>query len=256
MVRVTRRVFLMSCAALSAGCATRRPAPGAGVPVAQKVRQPAVGQTWRYTKRDLYTHAVVYDEVDRVAAIDRYIEIESSNEAMGHEHTGKASWGSALLRKFAGRRERPAGALPGEVQGPWGMVLVDPHWSQLQVFEAPVPLWPAQLRPGWQTRVSTKYKIPDNEGALRWDQTMKAHSWETVTVPAGQFMALRYTNSIRFACDDFARKDCTRQETLWFAPEVGRWVARESNGSYYADDSAYDQAIEEGGYRWELLAWT
>ena len=256
MAELTRRAFVLSCAALPVACAARRPAADAGVAPAQKVRQPAVGQTWRYAKRDLYTHALLYDEVDRVAAIDRYIEIESSHEAVGQEHAAGASWGSALLRKFAGHRARPAGALPGEVQGPWGMVLVDPHWSRLQVYAAPVPLWPAQLRPGWRSRTSTEYQIADNEQALRWDQTMKAHAWENITVPAGRFTALRYTNSINFACDDFARKDCMRQETLWFAPEVGRWVARESRGSYYADDSAYDQVIQEGGYRWELLAWS
>jgi hypothetical protein len=255
MAQVTRRFFLLSSAALSAGCATRGPSPN-GTPSAQKIRQPVVGQSWRYAKHDLYTHAIIYDEVDHVASIDRYIEIDSNNQATGHENDGKTSWGSALLRKFTGHRDRPAGALPGEVQSPWGMVLVDPHWSKLQVYETPVPLWPAQLRPGWETRVSTHYKTSDNGEALRWDQTMKAHAWETITVPAGRFTALRYTNSIKFGCEDFARKDCTRQETLWFAAEVGRWVARESAGSYYADDSAFDQPFVESGFRWELLEWS
>jgi hypothetical protein len=256
MARVTRRFFLASSAAWSAGCATHGASSTATLSPAPKIRAPAVGQSWRYAKRDLYTHAIVYDEVDRVASIDRYIEIDSSNQASGQENAAKASWGSALLRRFSGHRQRPAGALPGEIQGPWGMVLVDPHWGKLQVYETPIPLWPAQLRPGWQVRVNTKYKTPDSEGGLRWDQTMKAHGWETITVPAGQFRALRYTNSIDFGCGDFARKDCTRQETLWFASEVGRWVARESSGSYYADDSASDQPFAEGGYRWELLEWS
>jgi hypothetical protein len=256
MAQVTRRFFLMSGAAWSAGCALRRSASDADAGSAEKVRQPAVGQTWRYAKHDLYTQGLVYDEVDRVAAISRYIEIDSSHEATGHEKAVKDSWASSVLRKFAGRRDRPAGALPGEVQGPWGMVLVDPHWSELQVYETPVPLWPAQLRPGWQTRIATTYKTSGSDDALRWDQTMNAHAWESITVPAGQFKALRYTNSIKFGCGDFARKDCTRQETLWFAPEIGRWVVRESAGSYYADDSAFDQSYVEGGYRWELLEWS
>jgi hypothetical protein len=256
MARVTRRSFLLSSAALSVSCATRGPASGVTAAPAPKIRQPAVGQSWHYAKHDLYTHALIYDEVDRVAAIDRYIEIDSSNQATGHEKDANASWGSALLRKFTGHRDRPAGTLPGEIQSPWGMVLVDPHWSQLQVYETPIPLWPAQLRPGWGTRVSTHYKTSDNGEALLWDQTMKAHAWETITVPAGRFTALRYTNSIKFGCENFARKDCTRQETLWFAAEIGRWVARESAGSYYADDSAFDQAYVENGFRWELLEWS
>ena len=121
------------------------------------------------------------------------------------------------------------------------MVEVDPHWSQVQVYETPIPLWPTQLRPGWQTRVSTSYKTPADQNALPWDQTMKAHGWETITVSAGQFKALRFTNSIRFTHSDFSRTDSVRQETLWFAPEVGRWVVRESMGSYYLADSTIVQ---------------
>jgi hypothetical protein len=219
MARVTRRFFLLSCAAWSAGCATQP--PGASVSPAAKIRAPTVGQSWRYAKRDLYTHAVIKEEVDRVASIDRYIKIDS-----------------------------------GEVQGPWGMVLADPHWGQIQVYETPVPLWPVQLQPGWQTRIKTQYKTATNGEGLHWNQTMKASAWETVTVPAGRFTALKFTNSIEFGCGDFARKDCRRRETLWFAPEVGRWVARESSGSYYADNSASDRSVPEGGFRWELIEWS
>jgi hypothetical protein len=136
------------------------------------------------------------------------------------------------------------------------MVLVDPHWGQVQVYETPIPLWPEQLRPGWHTRVHTKYKTPGNQDPLPWEQTMKAHSWETITVPAGQFKALRFTNLINFRNGDITRTDSVREETLWFSPEVGRWVARESRGSYYIDDSAVDQPFNENGFRWELLEWS
>ena len=85
---------------------------------------------------------------------------------------------------------------------------------------------------------------------------MKAESWETITVPAGQFKTLRYTNRINFQDSDFARTDAMRHETLWFAPEVGRWVARQSTGSYYLDDSVVDQPYTENSYRWELMQWT
>jgi len=255
MAQVTRRFFLLSSVALSVGCAMRRPAPDAGLASAQKIRQPIVGQSWRYAKHDLYTHGVVYDQIDRVAAIDRFIEIDSSNEGRT-QNAAAASWGSSLLRKYFGHRARPAGALPGEIQGPWGMVSVDPHWDQLQVYETPIPLWPVQLQPGWQIRVNTKYRTPGSDEALSWDQTMKAHAWETVTVPAGRFNALRYTNSINFASGEFARTDSVRRETIWFATEVGRWVARESAGSYYAGGSRADQPYIESGYRWELLEWS
>jgi hypothetical protein len=252
MAQVTRRFFLLSSAALSVGCAIRESRAEA-LQGAQNVRQPAVGQSWRYAKHDIFTRAVVDDQVDRVATVDHSVEITSSYQTANDE---KARWGVGLLKKYLGHQDSPAGTLPSEIQDPWGMVALDPHWSQIQVYETPIPLWPAQLRPGWRTRISTKYKTPTNQDGLPWDQTMKAHAWEKISVPAGQFTALRYTNQIQFQSGDFSRTDSLRHETLWFAPEVGRWVARESTGSYYLDDSVVDQPYHESGFRWELLEWS
>jgi hypothetical protein len=218
------------------------------------VRPPAVGQSWRYTKRDIYTHAIVDDEIDRVAAVGRTIDIDSRSEAA--KRTADTTWGTAWLRKYIPRRELPEGPLPSEIQSPWGQVLVDPHWSQVQVYETAIPLWPAQLVPGWKTHINTKYKTPSNESGLPWDQTMVAHDWETITVAAGQFRALRFTNVVNFKSADFSRETSQRKETIWFAPEVGRWVARESTGSYYIDDSSVDTPYDEPGFRWELTEWT
>ena len=85
---------------------------------------------------------------------------------------------------------------------------------------------------------------------------MRAHAWETISVPAGQFKVIRFTNSINFKNRGITRTDSVRQETIWFAPEVGRLVARESRGSYYVDDSAAVQPYNENGFRWELLEWS
>jgi hypothetical protein len=256
MAHVTRRFFLLSSAALSVGCTIRGSAADATAQPAQNVRQPAVGQSWRYAKHDIFTRGVVDFEVDRVDTVDHSVEIGSSYQTATDENGANARWGAALLRKYMGHRDSPAGVLPSEIQDPWGMVAVDPHWGQVQVYETPIPLWPTQLRPGWQNRVSTKYKTPANQDGLPWEQTMKAHAWETITVPAGQFRALRYTNMIQFRNGDIARTDSVRRETVWFAPEVGRWVARESTGSYYLDDSVADQPFNESGFRWELVEWS
>jgi hypothetical protein len=234
----------------------RRPAADAAMPPSVNVRQPVVGQSWRYSQNDLYTRALVGVQVDRVTVVNRTVEISSSSEALKDEDAAKSRWGTDFLRKYLGHRDKPAGALPSEIQDPWGMVLVDPHWGQVQVYETPIPLWPAQLRPGWRTHTNTKYKTPLNQDARPWDQTMKAHAWETITVPAGQFKSLRFTNSINFSSGDITRTDSVRQETVWFAPDVGRWVARESKGSYYVDDSAVDTPYDENGFRWELLEWS
>jgi hypothetical protein len=255
MAQVTRRSFLLSTAAFSVGCATHREGLAGRDASAPTARPPAVGQSWRYAKRDYYTHAVIDDQIDSIAAVGRTIDIDSRSEA-AKAGAETATWGTAWLRKYIPHRELTDGPLPSEIQDPWGKVLVDPHWGQVQVYETAIPLWPNQLVPGWKTHLNTKYKTPSNETGLPWDQTMAAHDWQMISVPAGQFRALRFTNLINFRSTDFARSASQRQETVWFAPEVGRWVARESSGTYYIDDSSVDTPYNDPGYRWELLEWT
>jgi hypothetical protein len=256
MVQVTRRSFLLSAAAMSAGCASHRHGAAEPQTPAPSLRQPAVGQSWRYAKHDYYTGKVIDNQVDRITAVGSTIDIDSRSEAVSAAKTGRSSWGSSWLSKYVPHPNSPDAALPSEIQQPWGRVLVDPHWSQVQVFETPIPLWPIQLQPDWKYHVLTKYKTPSNQDGLPWDQTMTAHAWESITVPAGTFKALRYTNLINFRSADYARTASQRTESIWFAPEMGRWVVRESTGIYWFDDSAADTPYNESGYRWELLAWT
>lgn len=253
MHNITRRYFLLGSAAFPVACAINR---GGSPPASQQVRQPNVGQSWRYAKSDLITSRVLDTQTDQVAAVGQTVDIDSRLVAAadkGPAHS--SSWGTNWLRKHADA-VTPETEVLSEIQDPWGKVLVDPHWSKVQVFETPILLWPAELRPGWSTNIKTKYRVAENGDAYPWEQTMKADSWETVTVPAGQFKALRFSNLINFRDSDFARTAAVRQETVWFAPEVGRWVARESKGTYYLVDSVSDQAFNENYYRWELLAWT
>ncbi len=258
MARITRRLFLLSSAALPLGCATRRSGVAQSGASAPAVRQPATGQSWHYAKHDLYTHALIDDQIDTVAAVGQTVDIDSRTEAGQSATAAKATWGTSWLRKYVPHHDKPpAGPLPDEVQDPWGKVLVDPHWGQVQVYESPIPLWPAQLTPGWHTYINTKYKTPNHEvDGLPWSQTMTAQEWETVNVPAGRFRALRFINKIGFRSTDFSHTAAQRQEKIWFAPEVGRWVARESSGSFYIEDSSVDTPYDEPGYRWELLEWS
>jgi hypothetical protein len=253
-MRLTRRSFLIASAALPVGCAADR--MGTRIPESASstaLRQPMTGQSWRYAKHDLFSGSRLDTQVDRVSAVDRTIEIESQTE--GDTPAGSSASGATWWRKHFDR-PRSAVALPAEIQSSWGMVVVDPHWGRVQVYEPAIPLWPTNLQPWWQTRIKAKYKSSEEGPALPWDQTMKAEAWETISVPAGQFKALRYLNVIRFVNSDPGRTDSVRQESIWFAPEVGRWVVRESKGSYFLDDSVDDTQAVESSFRWELLSWT
>jgi hypothetical protein len=255
MTQLSRRFLLLSAAAASAGCALRARGILSDDKPAAAVRAPLVGQSWRYAKYDLISGAFVENQTDRVAAVGGTIAIESHSDTGKDAASAHPSWGAELLSKFRGG-DATAAALANEIQDPWGMVLVDPHWGQAQVYKAPIPLWPTQLQPGWRTHFRTQYKTAAHESSLPWEQTMQAHAWETVSGPAAEFKALRFTNQINFGHPDPARTNSTRRETMWFAPEIGRWVARESLGTYYLDDSVDDTSSNESSYRWTLLEWT
>jgi hypothetical protein len=252
MLKLTRRSFLLSSVALPMDFMLQPLAANPISVASTEVRPPRPGQSWRYTRHDGVTGQLLGAQVDRVSVADHTVQIESWSEPVpaGAE---SSSWGAKWLRPF--ERQVAQSRLLSEVQEPWGMILVDPHWDLVQVYQRPIPLWPTQLRPGWRSVVNTQYRTVEATN-LPWQQTMKAHGWESISVPAGRFMTLRYSNVINFGHSDFTWINAVRKETLWFAPEVGRWVARESRGSYYHDDSVADQPYSENSYRWELLDWS
>lgn len=253
MAMSTRRDFIFAAAVVSAGCVAREIKAPASTGGAAKLRQPAGGQSWRYAKHDVFAGRLVDTQTDRVSGVDQAIEIETRSENTVGAPIKYPSWGAAWWHKYLGR-DPSAGLLPNEIQEPWGMVLVDPHWAQLQVYKSPIPLWPSELRPGWSTTVDTYYMIPSSEETMPWQLTMHALRWESVTVPAGQFTALHYYNLINFRFTNVSERTAAlRQENIWFVPEIGRWVKRESYGSFREDVGT---EITEGSYRWELLDWT
>lgn len=253
MALSTRRDFLYLAAAASVGCVARgadTPAPRAAAPA---VRPPAMGQSWRYAKHDYITGELLDTQIDRVSKIGQSVEIESLSETGENRALTYPSWGESWWRQYMNGDAARIGGLI-EIQNPWGMVVVDPHWSDMQFFEKPIPLWPSELRLGWSRVVSTHYKIPGSEEAMPWQLTMDGLRWESVTVPAGRFTALRYFNFIDFRYSIFAdRTAAQRMEYVWFAPEIGRWVKRESMGTFHEQ---LRSEVNESSYRWELLSWT
>lgn len=254
MKGISRRAFLLSSISLPLGCTLAQSlAPGARArdqnPVTS-VRRPQPGQRWRYAKRNGFTGKLVETQFARITEVGETINIERQREAEEKTYrSGSSEW-------LLGDQPVAAAEMQGEVQHPWGMILVDPHWDLLQVYQTPIPLWPAELRPGWSSFISTTYKTPLSDWGISWQQTMQAHAWEKIRVPAGEFLALRYTNRINFTHSDFSRRDCVREETLWLAPEVGRWVSRRTSGTYYRADSIIDTEFDEDSYHCDLLEWS
>ncbi len=232
-MKLSRRAFIASAALAPVACGVPL-SYERGIPVAQPnplplVRSPQVGQEWSYIKRDVFSGKQLGIVTERIASV-----------------------GSTVV---VARTDENGGKLANEVQAPWGMVMTDPHWSHVINFNPAVPLWPQELSASWNKQSITKYTLagyPDSSHG--WQLYMSAHGWEQIAVPAGSFLTLRYQNLINYESNDDNKVNCIRKETIWFAPSVGRWVARESSGSYMIQGQI-GAAILEDSFQWQLTSY-
>jgi hypothetical protein len=232
-MNLSRRTFIASAALLPIACGTPL-GYERGTPVAQPnpipaTRGPQVGQEWTYMKRNMFNDKNLGLITERVASIGSTIVIERSDES--------------------------GDKLANEIQGPWGMVLTDTQWPRVLTFNPAIPLWPQELAATWNKQSVSKYKLagyPDT--AYGWQEYMSAHGWEQVTVPAGTFLTLRYQSLINYESNDDNKVNCIRKQTVWFAPSIGRWVARESSGSYQIQGILGTPNLEDS-FQWQLTSY-
>ena len=229
------RILLLLSPVLLVACISSQPYP-ASTPLPQplnppKVRAPQVGQEWVYNVRNVFNRELVDVVTEKVVSVGPQIRIQRSG--------------------------LKAGALPDEIQEPWGYVLQDPHWNPPQKFVKPIPLWPEQLVAGWSGFYRDRYQVvgyPDND--YYWGLNISALGWEGVSVPAGQFPVLKYQNEVPyFTSNDISRLASIRNEDVWFSPELGRWVIRRSFGSYIWPGMNWGSALWEDYLEWELVSW-
>lgn len=232
-MNLSRRTFITSAALAPVACGVPL-GYERGTPVAQpkptpNVRPPQVGQEWTYVKRDVFDGKILGTVTEKVASLGSAIVIERMDEG--------------------------GGRLASEIQGPWGTVQTTTAWPRVISFNPPIPLWPQELSSHWSKQLNTKYSLAGySDNSYGWQEYMGSHGWEQITVPAGTFLALRYQNLINYESEDDNKADCIRKETIWFAPSIGRWVARESSGSYMIQGQL-GVAILEGSYQWQLTSY-
>lgn len=230
-MNLSRRTFIASAALAPVACGVPL-SYERGIPVVQpkpipNVRAPQVGQQWTYAKRNVFDGKLLDVITERVSSVGSTIVIERADDG--------------------GNR------LPSEIQGPWGVVQTSTAWSRLMSFNPPIPLWPQELTSNWSKQFDVKYSLGRySENAYGWQVYMSVHGWERITVPTGTFLAIRYQNLINYQSDDANKFDCIRKETIWFAPSIGRWVAREASGSYMIQGE--NAPILEGSYQWQLTS--
>ena len=233
-MNLSRRTFIVSAALAPVACGSL--SYEHGIPVAQPkplpvVRPPQVGQEWVYNVRNVFNQELVDIVTEKVVSVGPQVRIERSG--------------------------LKAGALPDEIQQPWGYIVQDPHWNPPQRFLQPIPLWPEQLAPRWSGFYRNRYQVlayPDND--YYWGLNISAVGWEGVSTPAGQFPVLKYQSEAPyFTSNDFSRVANYRQEDVWLSPEIGRWVIRRSSGQYLWGGMSWAGALWEDYLEWELVSW-
>ena len=219
-----------------AGCAYRPlpelPTETAAAPASIPPWRPlAVGQRWTYRKYDGYNAELLAPEEHEVTAIDPLVRIRQRNTANSAAQEEVQLAGGRLLER-------------------------DTVWDFVQNYQPALPLWPADLTPDTTSVFWGKYRIDGFSYPYWINQHTRVVGWENVEVPRGRMLTLRVEHFIRLEHHESLRIKNIRRDTLWLAPEVGRWVARETSGEYLVTGGDGVYPNREARHRWELVSWT
>jgi hypothetical protein len=234
MVRIDRwqTVLFPICLALAA-CSTKAPKPQAyspapqkAVAAAQSVAQPVlkVGQKWAFRRIDLWRNNDVQERFEQELVM---------NEG--------DQWTVQWRIVFSNDPQR-RGSITGEYLDAKSQSFFDP--KMLSPLLSPhIPLsFPLQVGKTW----SFSYGIvPEPGRVIQIDQTAIVEGWESVTVPAGTFRALKIVHRGRYSAQESIHAwSGNIQETYWYAPDALRVVKmeyRDTNG----DGRVFDQRRDE-----------
>jgi hypothetical protein len=231
-----KRRSLWALLGLPAGCAIPYLPPLEATPLGPgaslgPVRPPALGQRWTYQLLNVYNSQQLDTVTEEVVSLEGGIRIR---------------------RTSANQR-----ALDDEWQPAWGQVVQDPYWDALQTYETPLPLWLAPFTPGSSQTIHTHYRSGTSSFRYWISARTTAVAWERLVLPSGTFQTVRVEKLIRLQHPDLTRLDALRRDTLWLAPETGRWVARETNGEFRMDGDRWfgHWSGREDHFRWQLQHW-
>ena len=229
---ITRR-NLLALLALPAGCSLQPLAPlqvrpGNLQTPMRPVRPPTMGQSWTYRLLNFYNGNLLGTLKEEISAVGPSITVQ--------------------------RHSANTGPLADEIHTRWGQVQQDPSWDLLQIYETPMPLWLEPLQTGASLSVDTHYTTGASSFRYWIQARIQVMGRETVELPIGSFQTIRIEKLIRQTHYDSSRLFLVRRETLWLAPEIGRWVVRETDGTYRRSGRKFDEGREDH-FRWELTAW-
>lgn len=232
---ILKRKSLLALLALPTGCAIQYLPPMAssklsGAGPMGSLRAPALGQSWTYQKFNFYNSQWLDTVKEEVVDMSGGIRIS--------------------------RRSRDNLDLGDEFQPVWGQVKEDPYWDHLQTYETPLPLWLDNFVVGASQSSHTHYLSGRSSFRYWISVRTTVAGWERLVLPSGSFDVVRIEKLIRLDHPDITRLNTLRRDTLWFAPEIGRWVARETNGEFRIAGKRVGGTGREDHFRWQLASWT
>jgi hypothetical protein len=195
----------------------------------------AVGDVWEYMEINRYNNLRQATVTHRVASIDPVIRIA---------HTART--GEFGQETIAERTD--------EIYDSLWTIKQEPAYDRPLVFERPLPFLPTVFEAGQREVFQTSFKVDGFNSLYYWRSHLFAAGWEEVQVPAGQFSALRIERTSWFAHPDSFRFDAVRRDTIWYSPQINRWVRREWTGEYRST-STLRLPMREDWVRWDLLAY-
>lgn len=194
------------------------------------VRDPAVGQSWVYSKYNCYNSQLLDVVKDQIVKVGKDIQIV--------------------------RNSKDNISLGDEIHSEWGRVKKDSYWDLVQTYEKFVPHWLNGMKVGEKEDFET-YFFSDISSFKYWlSGRIYFVGWEKVKLPAGTFDTMHFEKIIRLPQYDSFRLDSVRKDSIWIAPEVGRWVVRETNGEYRVSGGKGSSIRREDNFRWQLESWT
>jgi hypothetical protein len=190
-----------------------------------------VGDQWVYAEINRYNNLPLATVTQRATTIDPIIRISNT-----------AKVGDRIVDR------------PEEIYDSLWTIKQEPAYDVVQIFERPLPFLPTALEAGNREVFQTSYKVDGVNRLFYWRSQLFAAGWERVQVPAGDYVALRVERTSWFAHFDTFRTESVRRDTLWYAPEVNRWVRREWTGEYRGPNSRRLPQREDW-VRWDLLSY-
>jgi hypothetical protein len=219
-----RSKVLLACAALLlAGCASQSAvqAPMESVP-APTLKS---GESWVYAETNPYNHIRL-----------RTVRFTLEARPQGFE--------------LVGRSDRPADPVMTEtIARPWD-IAADSDGAVRRTFDPPFATlrFPLAAGTSWKQAVH----VTDERGrTLRWAALTRAIRWERVSVPAGEFVALRVEREMNLGDVEASWGSTQVSDVYWYVPEVRRWVRWEHRSE--RRERALDGRVEREWKLWELV---